>query len=79
MKNCLKVLLELSKKNKEPISMKKAQGLAKKTRCICYVETSSVTQKNLKTVFDEAIANGMWPPKSSKTFDLRGSCVCGVM
>jgi hypothetical protein len=78
MKNCLKVLLKLSEKGQQPVTVKKAQGLAKKTRCICYVETSSVTQKNLKTVFDEAIFNGMWPPKSSKTLDLRG-CACGVM
>ncbi|KXJ30052.1 Rho-related GTP-binding protein RhoV [Exaiptasia diaphana] len=78
LKNCMKVLLELSEKGESPISLKRAQGLVKKTRCVCYVETSSVTQKNLKTAFDEAISSGILPPKTSKTIDLRG-CVCGVM
>lgn len=78
LKNCMKVLLELSEKDECPISLKRAQRLVKKARCVCYVETSSVTQKNLKTAFDEAISSGILPPKSSKTIDLRG-CVCGVM
>lgn len=78
LKNCVKVLLDLSEKNESPISVKKAQGLVKKTRCVCYVETSSVTQQNLKTAFDEAISSGILPPKNSRTLDLRG-CVCGVM
>ncbi|KAK3713718.1 hypothetical protein QZH41_020702 [Actinostola sp. cb2023] len=78
MKNSVKVLLELEDRDEHPISVKQAQNLVKKTRCICYIETSSVTQKNLKTAFDEAISSGILPPKSSKTLDLRG-CVCGVM
>lgn len=78
MKNCVKVLLELEERAKDPISVKTAQKLVKKTRCACYVETSSVTQKNLKTAFDEAISCGILPPKSSRTFDFSG-CACGVM
>ncbi|EDO40156.1 predicted protein [Nematostella vectensis] len=78
LKDCYKILTELSQQDSQPISVKKAEGLVKKTRCVCYVETSSVTQKNLKTVFDEAIISGYLPPKGGRTLDLRG-CVCGVM
>ena len=31
LKNCMKVLLELSERDQDPISIKKAQGLVKKT------------------------------------------------
>lgn len=78
LKNCVKVLLELEEREQDPISVKTAQKLVKKMRCVCYVETSSVTQKNLKTAFDEAISSGILPPKSSRTLDLSG-CACGVM
>lgn len=76
----VQLLLRLSEKGQQPVSAKRAEQLVKKIGGICYVETSSITQKNLKEVFDEAISSGIKPPPHSKL--RRGDfigCMCSVM
>lgn len=71
-------LIRLSNLGQEPITGQKAESFVKKTGIVCYIETSAVTQKNMKSVFDEAIINGLRPPTSCKRSDLKG-CICCVM
>lgn len=71
-------LIRLSDIGLEPITRQKAENLAKRKGIECYIETSAVTQKNMKSVFDEAIINGLRPPTTSRRSDLKG-CVCSVM
>ncbi|XP_063282586.1 ras-related C3 botulinum toxin substrate 1-like isoform X2 [Pelobates fuscus] len=49
-----KTIEKLKKENKSPISFQQGLTLAKKN-AVKYVECSALTQKGLKTVFDEAI------------------------
>lgn len=71
-------LIRLSDLGQEPITGHKAESFVKKAGMVCYIETSAVTQKNMKSVFDEAIISGLRPPATSKRSDLRG-CLCSVM
>lgn len=71
-------LIRLSDLGQGPITPQKAESLVKKAGVVCYIETSAVTQKNLKSVFDEAIISGLRPPTSSRRSDLKG-CACTVM
>ncbi|CAH2312461.1 ras-related C3 botulinum toxin substrate 2 [Pelobates cultripes] len=50
-----KTIEKLKKENKSPISFRQGLTLAKKIEAVKYVECSALTQKGLKTVFDEAI------------------------
>lgn len=71
-------LIRLSDLGQEPITGQKADSFVKKAGIVCYIETSAITQKNMKSVFDEAIINGLRPPTTSKKSDLKG-CICSVM
>ncbi|XP_051790322.1 ras homolog family member Ub [Erpetoichthys calabaricus] len=55
----VKVLIELNRRQEKPVSESGARALAEKVGAICYVECSALTQKNLKEVFDVAISSGM--------------------
>ena len=48
-------LLNLRRSYMEPVSYKHASALARKFLAHKYVECSSVTQKNVSVVFDEAV------------------------
>ena len=52
-------LVQLSKAKETPISESEAKKLVSSMGFECYVESSSLTQKNLKEVFDEAIMSGL--------------------
>lgn len=71
-------LIRLSDLGQEPITAQQAESLVKKAGIVCYIETSAVTQKNMKSVFDEAIMSGLRPPTTSKRSDLKG-CACAIM
>ncbi|XP_078287332.1 ras homolog family member Ub [Rhinoraja longicauda] len=55
----VKVLIELAACREKPVSSAAARGLAEKIGAVAYVECSSLTQKNLKEVFDLAIVCGL--------------------
>lgn len=49
------VLIELAKYRERPVVPQEAQQCAEDMRAVSYMECSSLTQKNLKEVFDAAI------------------------
>lgn len=51
----VKVLIELANYREQPVSELDARRLAHKINAECYIESSALTQKNLKEVFDQAI------------------------
>uniref|UniRef100_UPI00398ECE8A ras homolog family member Ub n=1 Tax=Pristiophorus japonicus TaxID=55135 RepID=UPI00398ECE8A len=55
----VKVLIELAKCKEKPVAPGAARALAEKADAVAYVECSSLTQKNLKDVFDMAILCGL--------------------
>ncbi|XP_067875135.1 ras homolog family member Ub isoform X2 [Heterodontus francisci] len=55
----VKVLIELAKCKEKPVPQGAARVLAEKIDAVAYVECSSLTQKNLKEVFDMAILCGL--------------------
>ncbi|XP_048837319.1 ras homolog family member Ub [Brienomyrus brachyistius] len=55
----VKVLIELAKRRECPVAEEDARVLAEKVGAVAYVECSALTQKNLKEVFDAAIAAGL--------------------
>ncbi|XP_048378633.1 ras homolog family member Ub [Stegostoma tigrinum] len=55
----VKVLIELAKCKEKPVPQAAARALSEKMGAVAYVECSSLTQKNLKEVFDLAIVSGL--------------------
>lgn len=55
----VKVLIELARRRERPVAEEDARALAEKAGAVAYVECSALTQKNLKEVFDAAIAVGL--------------------
>ncbi|XP_019743166.1 ras homolog family member Ub [Hippocampus comes] len=55
----VKVLIELARRKERPVAEEDARALADKIGAVTYVECSALTQKNLKEVFDVAIAVGL--------------------
>ena len=55
----VKVLIELARRRELPVQEEDARALAEKVGAVTYIECSALTQKNLKEVFDAAIAVGL--------------------
>lgn len=55
----VKVLIDLARRRERPVLEEDARALADKIGAVSYIECSSLTQKNLKEVFDAAISVGL--------------------
>ncbi|MEQ2193640.1 hypothetical protein XENOCAPTIV_007357 [Xenoophorus captivus] len=60
-----KTIAKLNDMKEKPVATEQGQKLAKEIGACCYVECSALTQKGLKTVFDEAII-AILAPKRKK-------------
>ncbi|KAI9029390.1 ras-related C3 botulinum toxin substrate 1 protein [Hyaloraphidium curvatum] len=58
-------LAKLRERRMAPISAAQGQALAREFGAVKYIECSSLSQRGLKTVFDEAIRSVLAPPKSA--------------
>ncbi|CAH1757250.1 8096_t:CDS:2 [Entrophospora sp. SA101] len=59
-------LLKLRQKNQSPLTYPQGLQLAKDIDAVRYMECSALTQKGLKTIFDEAIQAILRPPPVKK-------------
>lgn len=62
----VKVLIELSRYRERPVDPREAEACAEEIGALCYMECSSLTQKNLKEVFDAAILASLQNYSSQK-------------
>lgn len=60
-------LAEVKAKGNDMITFQQGESLAKEIKAECYMECSALTQKNLKTVFDESIQIAVFPDRKRKT------------
>lgn len=67
------IISTLKTKHSEPVSQLKAQAFAKEIDAVKYVECSALTQRGLKTVFDEAI-RAVIDPTSAKQKKKNNKC-----
>lgn len=61
------ILQRLHRQKLSPITQDQGEKLAKELRAVKYVECSALTQRGLKTVFDEAIVAALEPPVIKKS------------
>ncbi|EHA97753.1 Cell division control protein 42-like protein [Heterocephalus glaber] len=58
---------KLAKNKQKPITPETAEKLPRDLKAVKYVECSTLTQKGLKNVFDEAILAALEPPEPKKS------------
>jgi len=63
LKDDREVIEKLAKEQQIPITVAQGEQMAKDIRAMGYMECSALTQKGLKTVFDEAIKAVVFPKK----------------
>jgi len=63
LKDDKEVLEKLAKEGQQAITQQQGDQMAREIRAISYLECSALTQKGLKTVFDEAIKAVVFPNK----------------
>lgn len=88
LRNDVNTRVELAKYKEQPVSENEAKKLANSLGCECYIETSALTQHNLKEVFDEAIMAGLKgrkmkekkaAKKAQRTGTNRGCAPCAIL
>uniref|UniRef100_A0A8C0I147 Rho-related GTP-binding protein RhoQ n=1 Tax=Balaenoptera musculus TaxID=9771 RepID=A0A8C0I147_BALMU len=70
-----KTLARLNDRKEKPICVEQGQKLAKEIGACCSVECSALTQKGLKTVFDEAIIAILTPKKHTVKKRIGSRCI----
>ncbi|EHB09280.1 Rho-related GTP-binding protein RhoQ [Heterocephalus glaber] len=70
-----KTLARLNDLKEKPICVEQGQKLAKETGACCYVKCSALTQKGLKTVFDEAIIAILTPKRHTVKKRIGSRCI----
>merc|ERR1712183_262465 len=68
-------LKKLSEKNMQPLTYPQGLQMAKEINAVKYLECSALTQRGLKTVFDEAIRAVLCPVPVIQNNLLRRKCV----
>jgi len=80
LKEDKETLDKMAQQGQSPISHQQGEQMAREIKAVNYLECSSLTQKGLKAVFDEAIKCVVFPKKSrSGTNKRKGSKDCVVM
>ncbi|KAG9346287.1 hypothetical protein JZ751_008112 [Albula glossodonta] len=74
-----KTITKLNDVKEKPVVTEQGQKLAKEIGACCYVECSALTQKGLKTVFDEAIIAILAPKKGAMKRRLGPHCISCCM
>ncbi|KAF3964241.1 hypothetical protein CMV_011444 [Castanea mollissima] len=62
-----------------PIATAQGEELRKLIRTLIYIECSSKTQQNVKSVFDEAIKVVLLPPRQKKKKKRKGQRGCSIL
>ncbi|XP_006014816.3 rho-related GTP-binding protein RhoQ [Alligator sinensis] len=70
-----KTIARLNDMKEKPVSLEQGQKLAKEIGACCYVECSALTQKGLKSVFDEAIIAILTPKKHTVKKRIGSRCI----
>ncbi|KAL5519452.1 RAC1 [Sanghuangporus vaninii] len=66
---------KLRERRMAPITYQQGLQMQKDIRAVKYLECSALTQKNLKTVFDEAIRAVLYPPAKEKKPLKKTGCI----
>jgi len=66
---------KLSERRMAPMSYQQGLQMAKDIKAVKYLECSALTQKNLKTVFDEAIRAVLHPPANNRKTSKKTTCI----
>jgi len=66
---------KLRERRMAPIQYTQGLAMSKDIGAVKYLECSALTQKGLKTVFDEAIRGVLNPPPQAKKSSKKGGCV----
>ncbi|KAH8110608.1 P-loop containing nucleoside triphosphate hydrolase protein [Phellopilus nigrolimitatus] len=66
---------KLRERRMSPISYQQGLQMQKDIRAVKYLECSALTQKNLKTVFDEAIRAVLYPPAKTGKPNKKTGCI----
>lgn len=84
LRNDVNSLVELARFKEQPVAEAEAKKLANQLGCELYIESSSLTQKNLKEVFDEAIVAGLKgrrlkEKRAAKKAARQQRCACNIL
>jgi len=75
-----KTILQLRQNKEQPINEHEARKLAQQLGCELYIECSSLTQKNLKEVFDNAIVSGLTNRRNrEKKLNKKKKKICQIL
>ena len=84
LRNDVNTRVELAKYKEQPVTEMEAKKLAKELGCENFIETSALTQHNLKEVFDEAIMASLKGRKikekmAAKKAARQQGCSCAIL